>query len=190
MRKDDSRGSYTAPRVGAAIIVGLLLLAGLAMAQEGVGFGEQPFTESDSSPLMQFLGELHPLAVHFPLGMAIAALFFEALFLISKNSAWQTSAFHTLTLGAALSIVTIFTGLTASELGPYFAEDALTLDSHRLYGLMGSGLLLLTTYLGAQARIRNSELFRKFYRAGLVITNVAVYAAGHFGAKLSGLSPF
>lgn len=174
-------------RVGTAFLLVILALASSAMAQ---GLAGDIFSEDQSSPLLSFLGGLHPLAVHFPLGMAIAALFFESLFVISKNTTWQTSAFHTLTLGSALSIVTIFTGLSASELGPYFAEDALILDSHRMYGLIGAGCLILTTYLGAQSRIKKTDLLIKLYRAGLVLTNFAVYSAGHFGAKLSGLSPF
>ena len=168
----------------------LLVVAPAVFGQPAPEFGAEPFDAGEASPLMTFLGELHPLAVHFPLALGFAALFFESLYLISKNTVWHNTGFHTLTLGTAISLITIFTGLTASTIGPFLGEDALLLDTHRLFGLTSCGLLLLTTYIGSRARLKQDDRLRWVYRAGLFVMTVCVFIAGHFGAKLSGLSPF
>lgn len=167
-----------------------LALARLAVAQPDVAFGAEPFDGSTASPLMTFLGDLHPLAVHFPLALGFTALMFETLFLVSKKEVWRSTAFHTLTFGASVSLLTIFTGLTASTVGPFFGEDAQLLETHRLFGLVAAGLLLLTTFLAAQVRLKKRDQLVWVYRAVLLLTVICVFSAGHFGARLSGLSPF
>ena len=169
-------------------VVGLLVVS--AVAQVEPPFGANPFEPEEVSPLMLFIGDLHPLSVHFPLALAFAAFLFELIFLASKNERWRTSAFHTLVLGATVSILTILTGLVAGSNGPFFAEDLEILNTHRVFGLASSGLLLLTTYFAAQVRLKKRENLLWSYRTALAVTTICVFIAGHFGAKLSGLSPF
>ncbi|HSG99239.1 MAG TPA: hypothetical protein VLB27_04265, partial [candidate division Zixibacteria bacterium] len=68
--------------------------------------------------------------------------------------------------------------------------DAQLLETHRLFGLLSCGLLLLTTFLAAQVRLKKRNQLLWVYRAALLFTVICVFSAGHFGARLSGLSPF
>ncbi len=150
------------------------------------------FSSNEVSPVTRFLGELHPLSVHFPLGLLFAAFCFEMLFLQSKNQKWRTSATHTLALGAIISLATISLGLMAGEIGPFLGPDAELLWTHRLFGLLASGLSLVSVYSLAQSRLvkknpQRTKTLELIYRITLTLATVSVFVAGHYGAKLSGL---
>jgi uncharacterized membrane protein len=190
------------PRVGIdcfqLLIVALsALLVSLALGAETTLAGEAPtdvFTGGDVSTITRFLGGLHPLSVHFPLALIFAAFVFELIFIKSANSKWRASAFHTLTLGATISLATISLGLMASEVGPFLGPDAELLALHRLFGLLTSALSLVSLYFLAQshlsARSKNNHRAKKFeltYRVTLALATTTVFIAGHFGAELAGL---
>ena len=171
------------------LITAMFISTGLAMADVVPG---DAFGGSDVSSITRFLGSLHPLSVHFPLALVFAAFCFELLFIRTKNQKWRTSASHTLTLGAAISLATISLGLMASEVGPFLGPDAELLWIHRLFGLLASGLSLLSLYTLAQSRmvkkkVQRAKTLEMIYRVTLTLAVIAVFVAGHFGAKLSGL---
>ncbi len=153
------------------------------------------FSGSEVSEVTRFLGSLHPLSVHFPLALIFAAFAFELIFIKSANSKWRTSAFHTLTLGAVISLGTISLGLMAGEVGPFLGPDAELLALHRLFGLVTSALALVSLYSLAQAQQRSkrnkdknrAKKFELIYRITLALATITVFVAGHFGAELAGL---
>lgn len=69
---------------------------------------------------MQFIPEwapnIHPLIVHFPIVLLIAALFFDAAGLVFKKAKWlEKSAMILYAIGTAAIIVTFFTGRSAAD---------------------------------------------------------------------------
>lgn len=174
--------------VWAAVV--LLVLGVDALGQDGSMSPADTFGGAEISPLVSFLGGLHPLSTHFPLALAFAASLFETVFIISSNKTWSSTAFHCLSLGATLALFTAIAGLMAAEAGPFFGEDAQTLDFHRLMGLISVGLLLLTVFLGSKVRQGQKPNWLWLYRGAMALTTIGVFVAGHFGSKLAGSSPF
>jgi len=178
----------------ALLVIALLIIAVSLSVRQALA-GEVPadtFSGNNVSAVTRFLGALHPLSVHFPLALIFAAFGFELLFIKSNNQKWRTSASHTLTLGAVISLATITLGLMASEVGPFLGADAELLWTHRLFGLLASGLALTATYTLAQSRLAKKnrpreKMFALVYRVTLALAVVAVFIAGNYGAKLSGM---
>ena len=174
--------------------VRLLAWALIATIAASQGFADPDggaFGQGEVSPLVSFLGGLHPFSVHFPVALICAAALFETIFLIGKAESAASTAFHCLALGASISILSVILGLMASESGPFIGEDAATLWTHRLFGLISCGLLLLTTYVAAHSRMqKNQNNLRILYRVLLYLTTVIVLITALFGSKLTGLAPF
>ncbi len=150
------------------------------------------FGQTEVSSWVTFLGGLHPFTVHFPIALICAAALFETVFLIGKIESAASTAFHCLMLGASISIVSVILGLMASEAGPFIGQEAETLWTHRLFGLISCGLLLLTAYVAAQSRMpgQKKTSLRGLYRGLLYLTTLIVLITALFGSKLSGLAPF
>jgi uncharacterized membrane protein len=53
---------------------------------------------------------IHPLTVHFPLGLLLASGLFSALYLRRGERAWETSAYHCLIVGWVAGAVALATG--------------------------------------------------------------------------------
>ncbi len=187
-------------------LASLILPAGAGMVLLGIVFSvfgvdqalasqapTEVFGGGEVSPVTRFLGGLHPLSVHFPLALIFAAFVFELVFVIGGDSKWRTSAFHTLALGAVISLATISLGLMASEVGPFLGPDAELVGLHRIFGLLTAALSLVATYSLAQskmpgkARAKKAKTFELTYRITLALATLTVFIAGHFGAELAGL---
>lgn len=53
---------------------------------------------------------IHPLSVHFPLGLLLASGLFTLLYLRRGERAWETSAYHCLLVGWLAGVVALATG--------------------------------------------------------------------------------
>src|SRR6202043_2003708 len=60
--------------------------------------------------LMALIGKLHPLLVHFPIALVIAAAPAELVAIATPRHAWHTVAVANLRAGAAIGVVTAVTG--------------------------------------------------------------------------------
>lgn len=153
--------------------------------------GDAPLSSEESVPLTNqentfwlwnFLGHLHPLAVHFPVGLLLFTAALE-LFTIKNFYSKLRSALNILLgTGVAASIISVILGLLLATSGDY-GHDALTI--HQYTGIAtavlgGVSLFLLYKIIG-----KNQPKFIKAYRAVLFITGAGVCIAGHFGAVLT-----
>jgi uncharacterized membrane protein len=111
-----------------------------------------------------FLGKLHPLAVHFPIALLIAAALLE---LFKKREAAKICA----ALGAAGAVVAAILGWIAA--GAKNESDSLTI--HRWLGV-GVAAVSVAAVLMYRRAVP--------YRIGLFAAALLVAAAGHYGAQL------
>jgi uncharacterized membrane protein len=130
---------------------------------------------------MSFIGKFHPLLVHFPIALVLAAAAAELVAIATPRQAWRTVAVANIRAGAAIGIVTAITGwLFASS--P--AVDVTTsLEWHRWLGLAGAagaiGAALLSSRLHGASR--RSALA---YRCLLFVAALLVAITGHLGGTL------
>ncbi|MBI2104661.1 MAG: DUF2231 domain-containing protein, partial [Candidatus Omnitrophica bacterium] len=61
----------------------------------------------------------HPLVVHFPIALLLAAVLVDALALVLKRPAWHRVAFWNLCLGTVGAAAAVLTGLRAAEVAKH-----------------------------------------------------------------------
>ena len=139
--------------------------------------------ESDSlSWFWQFLGRLHPMIVHFPIGLLVFVGIVE-LFTIGKFNSKFRPTLHLLVYAGAISAV------IASCFGWLLAEsndlEGALLDLHQKIGIATAILSLGALFYALKTSKSPIPSFIKPYRAFLFLASFGVSASGHFGASLT-----
>jgi uncharacterized membrane protein len=130
---------------------------------------------------MAYIGKFHPLLVHFPIALVLAAATAELVVLATTRTAWRTVAVANIRAGAALGVVTAITGwLFASS---PLVDASPSLEWHRWVGIACAagaiGAALLSLRLPVPSR--RSALV---YRVALFVTALLVAITGHLGGTL------
>ena len=132
--------------------------------------------------LFAFLGHLHPLIVHLPIGFLILAVVFEFLSLAKRSEALKRAVPFVLFLGFfSASIAALFGYLLAQGSG----YDLETLSDHQLYGILlavVSGILCLFTFSSIELAMR---LKRRTFSSLMLIMFLLVCYTGHLGGSLT-----
>jgi uncharacterized membrane protein len=131
--------------------------------------------------LMTFIGKFHPLLVHFPIALVLAAAAAELVVLATTRTVWRTVAVANIRAGAALGVVTAVTGWLFAA-GP-LVDASPSLEWHRWLGMAGAagaiGAALLSLRLPVASR-RSAV----GYRVTLFVTALLVAITGHLGGTL------
>ena len=125
----------------------------------------------------------HPMFVHFPIALWLAALLFELLAVWRASDDLQRTATRMLSLGTLAAIVTVLTGLSAENSVPPG-------DAQRIVG-MHESLMLVSTSLAAALcmfafflRKNFTMQLRKAMLAGLFVLAVLLTIGTDLGARL------
>jgi uncharacterized membrane protein len=132
--------------------------------------------------LWKFLGRLHPMVVHFPLGLILFAAILE-LFTIGRfNSKLRPGIKICLIAGVITSAISAAFGWLLAS-GEDYAGN--TLAIHQWMGIgtaiLGAIVLLLLVWLRKHQRAATIGI----YRTILFVTAVGITVTGHFGASLT-----
>ena len=130
---------------------------------------------TESFWLWQFLGRLHPLIVHFPVGLLCIALLLEAVGWFRKSTELRAGITAMVWIGAISSVVAAALGLVLVNQDDYGGN---TVTLHQWSGLATMAAALLTAVALRAGRMG-------LYRALLILTVVGVSLAGHYGAMLT-----
>ena len=141
-----------------------------------------PLSENNSFWLWNFLGRLHPLAVHFPVSLLLFAAVLEVFTIKNFNSKLRPGINIVLAAGVVTSIISVILGLLLARNGDY-GEDTLSL--HQWSGVAAAGLGGLSLFFLYRIWKNNQVNLIKPYRAILLLTGIGVCVAGHFGASLT-----
>ena len=127
-------------------------------------------------PIFQFFGRLHPLVLHFPIVLIIAAFFFELLGRKSGENEYRKPAGILLWIGAFSAVITAIAGMLLALNGEYSGDS---FNFHKWFGMATSIAILGIVFFNQ--RQKDHQLFMPSY--GLVI--VLIIVTGHFGATLT-----
>lgn len=124
---------------------------------------------------------MHPLVVHFPIGLLLAAPLLEVARRRRSAHTPGRAGAGCAVLGGLGAIASACTGWSAAEGAAY---DAAAVALHRWIGVSAAGVALvaLVTLAWASARPGARALLR--YRFALGVAALVVGGAGHFGAEL------
>ena len=138
--------------------------------------------QTNSFWLWNFLGHLHPLAVHFPVGLLLFAAILE-LFTVKNFHSKLRTGINVLVLAGALSaIIAVVFGLLQARTGDY-GKDALTI--HQWTGIGTAVLAVFCLFILRRAQKNTSTGLIKTYRSTIFSTAIAISVAGHLGASLT-----
>ena len=130
---------------------------------------------TESFWLWQFLGRLHPLIVHFPVGLLCIALLLEIISWFRKSTELRAGINAMLWIGAVSSVIAAALGLVLVNQEDYAGKGVIV---HQWSGLATMVLAILTVIALRSGRVN-------LYRSLLILTVVGVSVAGHYGALLT-----
>jgi uncharacterized membrane protein/YHS domain-containing protein len=136
-----------------------------------------------SSPI-RLLGKLHPLVVHFPIALILAAFLAEALFVATKRETFDHCTRFILPLGAAGAVVAASVGWIDALYVNYPGELETVLFRHRWLGVSTAVTALTAAILYETAKRTNDRSSRIGYRVALTLATLLVGLTGHLGASL------
>ncbi len=130
---------------------------------------------------LRFFGRLHPLAVHFPVGLLLFAGILELSTIKKFNSPLRPGIQLLLIAGIISSLISAIFGILLSGNAEY--SDNLIL--HQWLGICTAFLGIIVWLLHQKVTVKNQIQHIKTYRFSLFITTLGVILAGHFGASLT-----
>ena len=130
---------------------------------------------------MALIGRLHPLLVHFPIGLVLTAALAEVVAMTTGLSDWRAVAVANVRAGAVFAIPAAIAGWRlASAPG---MEATSSLEWHRWLGTVAAVAVVGAALASAGARGR-SPFALWVYRIALVWAATLVAVTGHFGGLL------
>lgn len=156
----------------------------VVVGQEGHGLGLEgtAYPSSLGERLVSWLGSFHPAAVHFPIGLLLAALFAEVMFSVSGNSSYVAAGRFCIRMGALGALLAVALGWFYA--GFKLADTEALLTTHRWIGTATGLWALLLWALSARANGREKTAGRGLYRAALLIGAGMVAVNGFYGGLM------
>lgn len=140
----------------------------------------------DVSPWWRFFGRLHPLLLHFPIAMIIAAAALELVLCWRRNARPNAIASFCLWVGMVFAVLSAWTGW---EMATYEgiadnSSKAELLPWHRWTGVVLAGLTIVLVVAWLIERMSRPRWAFHVYRYGLWAAGILVCFVGHFGAEM------
>ena len=130
---------------------------------------------------MTFVGRRHPLLIHFPIALVIAAALAEAVAVVTVDERWRTVAVANVRAGAVFALLATIAGWRLA-MAPDM-DGLPLLEWHRWLGTVASGAALAAALGTGGLRVRSAPGVR-MYRIALFAAGTLVALAGHFGGLL------
>ena len=127
--------------------------------------------------LLDFLGSLHPLIVHLPIGIVLLTIAID-VFMRNKNNSVQ----RVITMGWFFSF---FSGLLAAIFGWFLGDNGYYLESqiniHKWSGIAFVGICFILWLL----RYTNFRFSKSFNRSVNLTSIILLMITGHFGGEMT-----
>ena len=130
---------------------------------------------TESFWLWQLLGRLHPLIIHFPVGVLCVAGLLEVVSVFRHSAEWRAGIRAMVWIGAGSAVLAAALGLILVNQESYTGA---TVTTHQWLGLATMTLALLTVFALQSKRML-------LYRSLLAATVIGVSLAGHYGAMVT-----
>ncbi len=130
----------------------------------------------------RFLGRLHPLMVHFPIALAIAAAAVELVNIIRRRGEASPFAFTATGFAAVAACFAAWFGWLNADFEGATPDNTLFL--HRWLGIVAAAGLVVVFIVGTFGRDGKRLRALNGYRWGLVVCAILVGVGAHFGGSM------
>ncbi len=130
---------------------------------------------------MWLVGKLHPMLVHFPIAVVLAAAAAELIVIHTGRPAWRTIAVANVRAGAAMGAITVVAGWALAS-AP-LVEPSRLLTWHRWTGAAAAVSAISAALLSRWSWV-SSRRSVFVYRTALFGAAALVAIAGHLGGTL------
>jgi uncharacterized membrane protein len=130
---------------------------------------------------MALVGRLHPLLIHFPIALVIAAALAESAAILTADDRWRTVAVANVRAGAVFALLAMVAGWRLAK-GPEMELSSL-LEWHRWLGTVAAAVACAAAFATAGARRQPMSRVR-IYRIALFTAGTLVAVTGHLGGLL------
>ena len=129
---------------------------------------------------MALIGRLHPLLIHFPIALVIAAAGAEAVAIATHDARWRVGALVNIRAGAVFAVLAAVTGWRLASAAAM--DPTPELEWHRWLGTITAGVAVAAAVAVSGAERPRWALWT--YRIALAGAGALVAIAGHLGAVL------
>jgi uncharacterized membrane protein len=129
---------------------------------------------------MTLASHIHPLLVHFPIGLVLIGALFEAVSIGTGLERWHTVAVANVQAGAAFAVLTAITGWLLAKSMAMGGMPAV--EWHRWLGTIAAVVALGAAIATAQAG--RSTTVRRAYHVTLFGAAALIVITGHLGGLL------
>ncbi len=160
-------------------------LSGIGWASEGHEHAAmEPFKVQWGFQGLQDLVNVHPLFVHFPIALLLAASALYALGIISKRESFYTGGKWTLFVGTLGATSAVLTGLQAAKTVPHGGETHQIMMVHQYLGI---AVLVLSLILSLWLLISKANIpsrGRPLFLLGLLALAAILFQQADFGGRM------
>lgn len=135
----------------------------------------------DSNLILQSLGRLHPLLVHFPIGLLVVGLVLELLTLKGKRKELRGGIKGMIYIGAGCAVFSALFGWFLKTQEDYSGN---LVDNHQYTGIATAVLAVITAFV-LKNSLKKKNVKLSVYRLLLITTVVVLTIAGHLGANIT-----
>jgi uncharacterized membrane protein len=139
---------------------------------------------SSSSPMLELISRLHPVAVHFPIALIVTAAGAEWWKTLRRRERLSGTGLACCTVAAIGGLVAAASGWLNAETQSHAASLADDINLHRWIGLCGALLATLAASTGHWSVRRESIVGSRWYLLLLTAACLAIGGAGHLGGSL------
>lgn len=157
----------------------------LGLGMEVAGGAMGVLADGDAGPgdrWWRLLGRLHPLTVHFPIALAIAAAAVEFVNILRRRQEASPFALPATIFAAIAACFAAWFGWLNADFEN--ATPGNTLFIHRWLGVMGAGGLVVVAVVGLAGRDGSRPRALNGYRWGLLVCACVVGVGAHFGGSM------
>lgn len=132
------------------------------------------------SQVLELLGKLHPVLLHFPLALLVLAGCFELIALVSPSAFTARTVTWLVATGFVFAVLSAWSGWVLAAHEHFRSDQRLTLERHRWLGIatvLAAGLSCATSTLS----FRSAAYLRRGFT---ISTALVALAAGYFGGEL------
>ncbi len=137
-----------------------------------------------SPRLLQFIGRLHPLLLHFPIALICTVGFIEFGNLFRKQTARSNTSFICLIFAVIFAAAATASGLANAEYESHSLAHISTLNWHRWLGIITASTTVITLFFMVMNRLVERKLYRRIFSVTLLISLISVAWAAHLGGSM------